>query len=325
MTNVINGNRLPDFIFKSVANLNSQRIISLALPLLSLNPITAQLSSIGIGLYQCHSMWMNKDAKTFTGYKWADTALLASSIALSFYFPMIQLAFSSGAFFLTHGYQLITKKSKELTALQMAQHAVHLASLCYRTPLLMGISLVSQAGTEIVQAYHEERTPERCVNLLMAAIRLYSAFQYLPRQPSQATAPVQEENKQVENKLETVEEMRDKTPILSESNPTVENDTVPTHDLPPQAEVPAPQVETRDKTPNSPESNSTVENETLPAHEKSQEVYPNNLKNREFDKKGPQNFCSERVTIAEKQGTSENKNLRQTRRSQKPILQVVWV
>jgi hypothetical protein len=34
---------------------------------------------------------------------------------------------------------------------------------------------------------------------------------------------------------------------------------------------------------------------------KSQQIalYTNNLKNREFDKKGPQNFCSERATIAE--------------------------
>ena len=36
--------------------------------------------------------------------------------------------------------------------------------------------------------------------------------------------------------------------------------------------------------------------------------YTNDLKNREFDKKGPQNFCSERATIAERQGASENKN-----------------
>ena len=40
----------------------------------------------------------------------------------------------------------------------------------------------------------------------------------------------------------------------------------------------------------------------------SSELYPNNLKNREFDKKGPQNFCSERATIAERQGASGNKN-----------------
>jgi SAM-dependent methyltransferase len=35
-------------------------------------------------------------------------------------------------------------------------------------------------------------------------------------------------------------------------------------------------------------------------------VYTNNLKNREFDKEAPQIFCSERVTIAERQGASEN-------------------
>jgi len=32
------------------------------------------------------------------------------------------------------------------------------------------------------------------------------------------------------------------------------------------------------------------------------------LKNREFDKEAPQNFCLERVTIAGRQGTSEDKN-----------------
>jgi len=37
-------------------------------------------------------------------------------------------------------------------------------------------------------------------------------------------------------------------------------------------------------------------------------VYPNNLKNREFEKEGPQNFCSERASIANRQGASENKN-----------------
>jgi len=38
------------------------------------------------------------------------------------------------------------------------------------------------------------------------------------------------------------------------------------------------------------------------------EIYRNGLKNREFDEKGLQNFCSERETIAERQGSSENKN-----------------
>ena len=32
------------------------------------------------------------------------------------------------------------------------------------------------------------------------------------------------------------------------------------------------------------------------------------MKNRKFDKKVPQNFCSERATIAERQDASENEN-----------------
>jgi len=37
-------------------------------------------------------------------------------------------------------------------------------------------------------------------------------------------------------------------------------------------------------------------------------IYRNNLKNREFGKEGPQNLDSERATIAERQGASENRN-----------------
>ena len=37
-------------------------------------------------------------------------------------------------------------------------------------------------------------------------------------------------------------------------------------------------------------------------------IYRNHLKNREFGKEAPQNFDSERATIAERQGASENHN-----------------
>ncbi len=37
-------------------------------------------------------------------------------------------------------------------------------------------------------------------------------------------------------------------------------------------------------------------------------IYRNNLKNREFGKEGPQNFASERATIAQWQGASEKGN-----------------
>ena len=41
---------------------------------------------------------------------------------------------------------------------------------------------------------------------------------------------------------------------------------------------------------------------------RSLEIYRNNLKNRDFGKEGPQNLHSERGTIAERQGPSENAN-----------------
>jgi len=38
------------------------------------------------------------------------------------------------------------------------------------------------------------------------------------------------------------------------------------------------------------------------------DIYRNNLKNRDFDEEAPQNFCSERATIAGRQGASEDEN-----------------
>jgi hypothetical protein len=58
---------------------------------------------------------------------------------------------------------------------------------------------------------------------------------------------------------------------------------------------------------------------------KNESVYPNNLKNWEFDKKAPQNFRLERMTIAERQDMSEHKNFAAKPTRQKPIFQVVWV
>jgi hypothetical protein len=37
-------------------------------------------------------------------------------------------------------------------------------------------------------------------------------------------------------------------------------------------------------------------------------LYRNNLKTREFGKEAPQSFCLERETIAERQGSREDKN-----------------
>lgn len=52
--------------------------------------------------------------------------------------------------------------------------------------------------------------------------------------------------------------------------------------------------------------------------EDKEELYPNNLKSWEFDKKGLQNFCSERETIAERQGWSEGENFEANPTPSKP-------
>jgi hypothetical protein len=46
-----------------------------------------------------------------------------------------------------------------------------------------------------------------------------------------------------------------------------------------------------------------------PARRVCKQIYPNNLKSWELGKEAPQNFCPERVTIACRQGTSEDENL----------------
>src|SRR5437879_5831496 len=47
-------------------------------------------------------------------------------------------------------------------------------------------------------------------------------------------------------------------------------------------------------------------------------IYHARLKNREFDKEAPQNSCPERVTIAGRQGTSEDKNSEEKPTPSKP-------
>ena len=46
----------------------------------------------------------------------------------------------------------------------------------------------------------------------------------------------------------------------------------------------------------------------MASRESSEDLYRNNLKNRDFDKEAPQNSCLERATIALGQGASEDKN-----------------
>ncbi len=165
MTNTINVNKRPDFISKQFADLNAQRIISIALPFLSLHSKTARISSLAIGAYQFYS------ANT-----WSERALLVSSTALGHFCPLGQLALSSSAV-LYKCYQDPELKS----LLQITSQAIHIASIYYGTPAWIVASLLSQATGELVEAYKhsqhpEGRTPELIATVLLAAIRTQKAY-----------------------------------------------------------------------------------------------------------------------------------------------------
>ncbi len=169
MTNTINANKRPDFISKQFADLNAQRIISIALPFLSLHSKTARISSLAIGAYQLYN------ANT-----WSDRALLVSSTALGYFCPLGQLALSSSAV-LYKCYQDPELKS----LLQVTSQAIHIASIYYGTPAWIVASLLSQATGELIQSYkeyQESKTPEMIAALLLAGLRVHKACSYLPKE-----------------------------------------------------------------------------------------------------------------------------------------------
>jgi len=183
MKTTIDANKRSDFIFKNFSDLNAQRIISIALPFLALNSKTAAISSVGVGVYQCYTLWNTTPDKTTTGRKWADAALLVSSAALGSLFPKHQLIFSNAVFFSTHLYKLLASDNRPTTLLQIIHQAIHLSSIYHKTPVWIVLSLLSQATQELTQAYKqgkENKIPEMIASFLLAAIRLHKASSYLP-------------------------------------------------------------------------------------------------------------------------------------------------
>src|ERR1700681_922647 len=96
MTQIIEPNNRLNLIIKSFADLNSQRIVIIALPFLALNPTTALLSSIG---YQGYTLWNTTADQTTTGNKWTEAALLVGDKALKVLFPVPHLVLSNGRSF----------------------------------------------------------------------------------------------------------------------------------------------------------------------------------------------------------------------------------
>src|SRR5277367_5864364 len=128
-------NRRTDFLVQKISEINPQRIITIALPFLSLHPTTALLSSVGTALYQLYSSSPTKE-----GDAWEKFVPVVASIGLSIIFPKGQMVLSGYFFFAEHGKALFTNvfegRVREAggSLLQISNHALYIASAHYGTP-----------------------------------------------------------------------------------------------------------------------------------------------------------------------------------------------
>ncbi len=229
MTQTVDINNIPNYIFKAFAELNTQRVVVIALPFLALHSKTAMVSSIGIGCYQVYTLWTTTPDKTTTGNKWTEAALLTSTTALSYFFPGAQFILSNGVSFAVHSYRLVKDDSwqkRGKTLYQIAQQAIYISSINYGTSGWLCASLLSQAGNELIQAwesYHqkkENKTPETIALLLLAMIRVIKASTYLPRDFSLIRAKKAESSLPplIKKPLKDPEEKKaEATPVLTKS------------------------------------------------------------------------------------------------------------
>jgi hypothetical protein len=176
----INLNNQCGNVIQSFAELNSQRVISIVLPFLSLHSKTASAASYIARTYQLCSIWMEDSASKPIYNKFIDTLKLAGSVGAGIFCPSAQLLYSSVVFFLEQAqkFQKGGNWDKAASLYQIASQIVHLASIYYGTPKWVVLSLLSQAASEGYKAYHEERTPEAIALALLTAIHGYRAYSY---------------------------------------------------------------------------------------------------------------------------------------------------
>ena len=175
-------NKYNNFIQNKSAELNGQRVIGIALPLLSaMNSRVAAVSSIGLGCYQLYSLWMDqsKDDKSY------QCAALVSSMALGYFSPNAQLLLSSSIYIYD---QLKSGQGNVKKGFAIAEQSIYLLSAYYKTPVWMILSLLSQTCSELVRSY--EKFPEKgsrqwidyfdaAASLYMNYIRVAKAYLYI--------------------------------------------------------------------------------------------------------------------------------------------------
>lgn len=187
-------NRIPDPVLhdtKSIAEKTVERIVAIAVPFLSLNPISGLITSATLGLHHTYVILTELPELCKQG-EWASFAkrlallvvILASTACLLF-FPIGHFLISNVFGAVTGIYELISHlrmgewKEAGFTAMQLGLQAVFIASVIVATIEVIVLSLLVQACAYIAWSYKEfskERIPEGIANIFLAGIRIYGAY-----------------------------------------------------------------------------------------------------------------------------------------------------
>lgn len=174
-----------------------QRVISIAIPFINLNPAAGRVVSVGMGIYHTWTVLTDIGAVCQKG-NWLEAAkklpflvLVVSSTAFAIIFPFGQFVISNGTQLLSSLYEiflhLYTQEWEESgkALLRVLCQAIYIASVFTGTPELIALSLIIQALGELSQAYQEfaergeERLPEIIAHLILGAIRIHSTVPHL--------------------------------------------------------------------------------------------------------------------------------------------------
>jgi putative glutamine amidotransferase len=216
MSILLDLNRRVDLILRNFSPNTSERIVSIALPFLSLNSKTAFWASAGMGAYESYHLLQkasqNKDTTSFFRF-----ALVFSSTVLSIVSPIGQLIASNGVMLVVHISELFQNKSwvkKAQVIFKITDQMIHIGSIYYGSPRWIVLSLLSQACFELYQAQNfvrkEGKWPETFAYLILAGIRSYKIHSLLfPAQEKriapQAPVPPQNKSEKFKQNIQTIE------------------------------------------------------------------------------------------------------------------------
>lgn len=178
-------NKRADLILRNFSPNISERIVSIALPFLSLNSTTASLASAGIGAYESYHLFQkvreNKDATSL-----ARLVIVVSSTVLGIVSPLGQFIVSNSVMLVVHINELFQNKGwvkKVQAILKIADQAIHVGSIYYGSPRWIVLSLLSQICSELYQAQNfvrkQGKWPEAFAHLTLAGIRSYKTHSLL--------------------------------------------------------------------------------------------------------------------------------------------------